>query len=57
MPYAYPRFTDGPDEDLHIRTYECTWQTNHSTQRLTTAEIESSKIAEFTLSLNGPATR
>ena len=57
MPYPYPRYTDGCDAESHIRAFVSTWQPNHSTQRLSAAKIEASKIAEFTLSLNGPAAR
>ena len=57
MPYPYPRYTDGSDAESHIRAFVSTWQANHSTQRLTPAEVDASKIAEFTLSLDGPATR
>ena len=57
MPYPYPRYTDGPDAESHIRAFVSTWQANHSTQRLSPAEIDASKIAEFTLSLDGPAAR
>ena len=55
--YPYPRNTDGPDTESHIHAFVSTWQANHSTQRLSAAEIESSKITEFTLSLDGPAAR
>ena len=47
MPYPYPRYTDGPDVEMHIRAFISTWQDNHSTHRLTLAEIDASKIAEF----------
>ena len=57
MPYPYPRYTDGPDAELHIRAFVSTWQPNHSTQRLSLAEIDASKIVEFMLSLDGPAAR
>ena len=57
MPYPYPQYTDGPDAESHIRAFVSTWQANHSTQCLTVAEVEASKIAEFTLSLDGPAAR
>ena len=57
MPYPYPRYTDGAHTKSHIRAFVCTWQANHFTQRLTTTKIESSKIAEFTLSLDGPTAR
>ena len=57
MPYPYPRYTDGPDAESHIRAFISTWQENHSTHRLTPAEVDASKIAEFTLSLDGPAAR
>ena len=62
MPYPYPRYTDGLDAESHIRAFGSTWQANHSTQRLSLTEIAASKIvaskiAEFTLSLDGPAAR
>ena len=57
MSYPYLWYTDGPDAESHIRAFMSTWQANHSTQRLTTTKIKSSKIAEFTLSLDGPAAR
>ena len=57
MPYLYPRYTDGPDAESHIRAFVSTWQANHSTQCLTPAEIDASKLAEFTLFLDGPAAR
>ena len=31
MPYPYPRYTDGPDAESHIRSFVSTWQANHST--------------------------
>ena len=52
--HPYVRYTDGPDAEAHIRSFLNTWQANHSTQRLTAVEIDASKIAEFTLSLDGP---
>ena len=55
--HPYVRYTDGPDAEAHIRSFLNTWQANHLTQRLTDAEIDASKIAEFTLSLDGPAAR
>ena len=57
MPYPYPRFTDGPDAESHLRAFVATWHANHSTQRLPPAEIDTSQKAEFTLSLDGPAAR
>ena len=57
MPYPYPRYTDDPDAESHIRAFVSTWQANHSTQRLSPAEIDASKIAQFTLCLDGPAAR
>ena len=51
------RYTDGPDAEAHICSFLNTWQTNHSTQRLTAGEINASKISKFTLSLDGPAAR
>ena len=57
MSYPYPRYNDCPDVESHIRAFVSTWQANHSTRRLTPAEIDASKIAEFTLSLDGPAAR
>ena len=57
MSYPYPRYTDGPDAESDIRAFISTWQANHSTHRLTPAEIDASKIGEFTLSLDGPAAR
>ena len=57
MPYPYPRYTEGPDAESHIRAFVSTWQANHSTQRLSVAEIEASKITEVTLSLDGPIAR
>ena len=57
MSYPDPRYSDGPDAETHIRALVSTWQPNHTTQRLTPTEIDGSKIAEFTLSLDGLATR
>ena len=57
MPYPYLRYTDGLDTESHIYAFVSTLQSNNSTLRLTVAEIEASKIMEFTLSLDGPAAR
>ena len=46
---------DDRDAEAHIRSFLNTWQANHLTERLTVAEIDTSKIAEFTLSLDDPA--
>ena len=55
--HPYARYTDGPDAEGHIRSFLNTWQANHSTQRLTVAEINASNIAEFILSLDEPEAR
>ena len=52
--HPYVRYTDDPDAEAHIHSFLNTWQANHSMQRLTAAEIDASKITEFTLS---PAAR
>ena len=57
MPYPYPRYIVGPDAESHIRAFVSIWQANHSTQWLTAAEVEASKIIEFIFFLDGPATR
>ena len=53
--HSYTHYTDGRNTESHIRFFLSTWQANHSTTWLTAKEIDASKIAEFTLSLYGPA--
>ena len=55
--HPYTRYTDGPDIDDHIHSFLNTWQANHSKERLTAMKVDTSKIAEFTHSLDGPTGR
>ena len=53
--YSYPRYTDAADVEAHMLAFLTTWQTNHVSQRLALAYVETLKIAEFGLSLDGQA--
>ena len=56
MPYPYPRYTYDVDVEAHVQAFLTTWQANHVSQRLSATDVETSKIAEFGLSLDGQAT-
>ena len=49
MPYPYPKYHDEADVEVHIPAFLKTWQANHVSQRLSEADADKSKIAEFGL--------
>ena len=51
--YPYPRYTGEADAEAHVRAFLTIWQANHVSQRLATANENTSKIAEFGLSMEG----
>ena len=55
MPYPYPKYRDEADAEAHVYAFLQTWEANHISQRLTEPEAERSKIAEFGITLEGPA--
>ena len=57
MPYPYPKYWEKPDAEVHVYAFLQTWEANHVSQRLTEPEVEWSKIAEFGMTLEGPAAR
>ena len=57
MPYPYPKYRDEPDAEAHVYAFLQTWEANHVSQRLTEPEAERSKVAEFGMTLEGPAAR
>ena len=57
MSFQYPKYRDDPDAEAHVHAFQQTWEANHVSQRLTAAEEERSKIAEFGVTLEGPAAR
>ena len=48
---------DDPDAEAHVYVFLQKWEVNHVSQRLTEPEGERSKIAEFSMTLEGPAAR
>ena len=56
LPYPYPRCNEGTDAEAHVRAFLTTWQANHVSQQLVVADVETSKIVEFGLSLDEQAT-
>ena len=57
MPYPYPKYRGDPDAEAHVYAFLQTWEANHVSKRLTEPEAERSKVAEFGMMLEGPATR
>ena len=57
MSFQYPRYRDDPDAEAHVHAFQQTWEANHVSQRLNAAEEERSKMAEFGMTLEGPAAR
>ena len=57
MPFQYPKYRDDPDAEAHVHAFQQTWEANHVSQRLNAAEQECSKMAEFDMTLEGPAAR
>ena len=57
MPYPYPKYRDDTDAEAHVYAFLQTWEANHVSQRLTEPEAEWSKVAEFGMTLEGPAAR
>ena len=57
MPYPYPKYQDDPDAEAHVYAFLQTWEANHVSERLTELEAERSKVAEFGMTLEGPAAR
>ena len=52
-PYPYPKYNDEVDVKAHVRAFLMTWQDNHVSQKLSEADANKSKIAEFGLALEG----
>ena len=48
---------EDPDAEAHVYVFLQKWEVNHVSQRLTEPEGERSKIAEFSMTLEGPAAR
>ena len=57
MTFQYPKYWDDPDAEAHVYAFQQTWEANHVSQRSTAAEAERSKMAEFGMTLEGPAAR
>ena len=57
MPYRYPKYQDDPDEEARVYAFLQRWEANHVSQRLMEPETERSKVAEFSMTLEGPAAR
>ena len=57
MLYPYQKYRNDPDAEAHVYAFLQTWEENHVSQRLTGPEAEWSKIAEFGMTLEGPAAR
>ena len=57
MPYPYPKYRDDPNAEAHVYAFFHAWEANHVSQRLTEAEAERSKVAEFGITLEGPTAR
>ena len=57
MSYPYSKYRDDPDAQVHVYAFLQTWEANHVPQRLTEPEAKWSKIAEFGMTLEGPAAR
>ena len=57
MSFRYPKCRDDPDGEAHVYAFLQTWEANHVSQRLNTAEAERSKIAEFDMTLEVSAAR
>ena len=56
MPYLYACYNGEADTEAHVRAFLTTWQANHASQRLAITDANTSKIAEFGLSLDGQKT-
>ena len=57
MPYPYPKYCDDPDAEAYVYAFLQTWEANHVSQRLTEPEAEWSKVSEFGMTLERPASR
>ena len=57
MPYPYPKYRDETDAEAYVYAFLHTWEANHVSQRLTELEAKRSKVAEFSMTLEGPAAR
>ena len=57
MSFQYPKYGDDPDAEAHVYAFQQTWEANHVSQVLTAVEAECSQMAEFGMTLEGPATR
>ena len=55
--YPYPKYRDDPDVEAHVYAFLQAWEANHVSQRLTEPEVEQSKVAEFSITLEEPAAR
>ena len=56
MTYPYAKYRDNPYAKAHVFAFLQTWEANHVSQRFTDVEAERSKIVEFGMTLDGPAT-
>ena len=57
MLYSYPKYRDDPDAEAHVYAFLQTWEANHVSQCLIDAKAQHSKIVEFGVTLEVPATR
>ena len=57
MAHPYPKYGDDPDAEAHVYAFLQTWEANHVSQQLMDVEAQCSKIAEFSMTLEGPDTR
>ena len=57
MSYPYSKYRDDSDAKAHVYAFLQMWKGNHVSQQLTDVHAEQSKITEFDMTLEGPATR
>ena len=57
MSYPYSKYHEDLDVEAHVYVFLQTWEANHASQKLTKPKAERSKIAEFNMTLEGPAAR
>ena len=55
MSYPYSKYHDGLDAEVHVYAFLQMWEANHVSHRLMDTEAEWAKIAEFGMTLEGPA--
>ena len=53
MTFSYPHYSGETDAEAHAQSFLNVWSANHVSQRLSEAEANASKIAEFGLTLDG----